>query len=199
MLEQEALNHWRFFISLEKDLMTVKDYIEIAQDNYNSYSFELSKILQLSCAEIDCICRLLCKEIDPSTDYQDQAVFSGNIAQYRKTVLTNLPKLPEAEVHITTPGINAFRPWADWQSLDSPTWWKSYNNVKHYRHVCFKEANLKNVLEAMAALMIIASYLYRTVVAQPYANPMPPPKLFTSEYTSPFLLARANSELPDFA
>jgi hypothetical protein len=92
-----------------------------------------------------------------------------------------------------------FRPWNDWGSIDSPTWWKSYNKVKHYRHTCFAEANLKNALDAMAALMIIIMYLYRAVVDKPYANPSPQPALFGSQYTSPELLLRADNELPDFS
>ena len=38
----KVLNHWKMFISLENDLIKLKDYIEIHVDNYSAYSFELS-------------------------------------------------------------------------------------------------------------------------------------------------------------
>lgn len=79
MDEKAVLNHWRYFLSLEKDVIKLKDYIEIHSNNFDTYSFEISKILQLSCSEIDSVCRTLCKTIDESTDYFDQSIYSGNI------------------------------------------------------------------------------------------------------------------------
>jgi hypothetical protein len=193
----EVLNHWRMFISLEKDLIKLKDFVEIHVDNYNTYSFELSKILQLCCSEIDCVARLLCVVIDPSTTYSDDTIRSGNIAKYKTVILSRFPKFILAENYIS--GINeAFKPWADWSNKNSPDWWGDYNKVKHYRHNSFTKANLKNTLNSLSALMIITQYLYREVSGEAYANPSPSPQLIDSEYKCPSLYARANKELPDY-
>jgi len=197
MEEREVLNHWKYFISLEKDITKLKNYIEIHQDNFEVYSFELSKLLQLSCSEIDSVCRLLCKIIDTDNDYFDESIFSGNIAQYKHAILGRYPNFTKAKIFV--PDLEAIlTPWQDWKNEDSPGWWKSYNKVKHYRHSNFKEASLKNVLYSMSALMTLNLYLYRSVMSTPYANPSPSTNFFDSDYCSPHLITRAEKELPDF-
>ena len=195
MDKEEVLNHWRYFLSLEKDVVRLKDYIEIHVDNFNTYSFELSKILQLACSEIDSVCRTLCKTIDSDTDYFDQSVYSGNIRQYRDMILSKHNQMTEAIVSV--PGLdNDIVPWKDWKTMNSPEWWQGYNEVKHYRHSHFQKANLKNVLYAMAALEIIILYLYRIVADEPHAHPTPAPDFFDSIYFSPYLVCKPSVELP---
>lgn len=43
-------------------------------------------------------------------------------------------------------------PFKDWVR-QTPTWWSSYNKVKH--HAEFDEANLDNVIQALAALLLL--------------------------------------------
>jgi len=197
MNKVEVLNHWKYFLTLEKDLSTLKNYIEIQVDNYETYSFELSKLLQLSCSEIDSVCRLLCKTIDNSKDYFDESIYSGNIANYKETILKTYPNLTKSEIHIPNLSNNIL-PWEDWDSKNSPDWWVGYNKVKHYRHSCFKEANLKNTLFSMSALMIIILYLYRIVVSTSRATPYPLPIYFDCAYLSNIRVTSPNEELPDF-
>jgi len=197
MGKAEVLNHWKYFLTLENDLSNLKNYIEIQEDNYKTYSFELSKLLQLSCSEIDSVCRMLCKTIDSSKDYFDDAIYSGNIANYKDTILKTYPHLTKSEVHIPDLSKNIL-PWADWDSKNAPNWWEGYNKVKHYRHSCFKEANLKNTLFSMSALMIIIMYLYRTVESTSRATPYPSPVYFDSDYFGSIRVTSPSKELPDF-
>lgn len=197
MTKNEVLNHWKYFISIEKDLLVLKNFVEMHVDNYGTYSFELSKILQLSCSEIDSVCRILCKCIDSSSDYFDESKFGGNISDYKSILLTKYPKFAEVEVLIPDLGITV-KPWEEWITANSPSWWIAYNKVKHYRHSCFEQANLKNTLYAVAALMVLTMYLYREVVGKSKANPNPVPQFFDSEYTNPNLIVTAEKELPDF-
>lgn len=43
----------------------------------------------------------------------------------------------------------SFKPWLNWASDKNPTWWQSYNKVKHNRDAHFDEATLKNALNAL--------------------------------------------------
>lgn len=193
----EVLVHWRYFLSLERDVELLKNYIEISEGNYETYSMELFKILQLACSEVDSVLRVLCKVVDPTTDYHDEATFSGKINLYKATVMAHFPRIYEAEVLIA--GLNnPLKPWTEWQNINSPEWWKGYNKAKHYRHSSYKSANLKNMLMAMSALMVAILYLYRHVKNEARSNPSPLPKFFGSKYTSPTLICSPNSELPDF-
>jgi hypothetical protein len=56
--------------------------------------------------------------------------------------------------------------------------WDVMKSTKPTFRQCACEANLKNTLFSMAALMIIEYCLYRKVADRPYANPMLPTGFF---------------------
>lgn len=194
----QVMVHWEYFLSLDRDFALIRNYVQINEANFETYSFEFSKIIQLACSETDSVCRILCALVDPSTDYFDESNFRGNIKDYRRVLLKEYPKLTLAEAFV--PGLpHRFQPWADWKESDSPSWWLAHNKVKHYRHSSFEQANLHNALYSMSALMLLILYLCRRVVNTPKANPLPAPVVFDSDYASPRLHTAAELELPDFS
>ncbi len=196
MEEKQLLNHWNYFLLLEKDFISLKNYIEVSEDNFETYSFELSKILQLACSEIDSVCRLVCKSIDSDNDYFDETIYSGNIAQYKKIILGKYPKLVQSEVSV--PSLDeTLSPWNEWSINDSPIWWKEYNLVKHYRHTNFKKANLKNTIYALSGLMVLNLYLIRISGDNKFAVEGFHSKYFGAKYFSPYITSDPK-ELPDF-
>ena len=54
-----------------------------------------------------------------------------------------------------------FTPWDEWHNNESPSWWRFYNKIKHERHQYYEEANLENVLNAMAGLFLLVLHYYR--------------------------------------
>jgi hypothetical protein len=195
---KDNLVHWRYFLSLERDVAVLRNYIEITDRNFDTYSIEIFKILQLACSEVDSVLRVICNKIDPTTDYHDATTFTGNISLYKKTVLRRFPNIHKTEILI--PGLpHPIKPWGEWGNSKSPDWWNEYNKAKHYRHSSFSYANLRNMLMAMAALMVSILYLYRISENKAKANPFPLPQFFGSKYTSPLFACAPDSELPDFA
>jgi hypothetical protein len=167
MNQQEIMNHWRFFLSLEKDFGVLQDYIEVHLDNFKVYSLELSKILQLSCAEIDSVLRLICTEVDATCDFANHEQKDGRMGEYKKIIFNRFPLIEQSEIYL--PHLRkSIKPWSGWTNKNPPKWWNSYNLVKHYRHSNYKEATLENVINSMSALMILILYLYRVVIDQPY-------------------------------
>lgn len=54
-----------------------------------------------------------------------------------------------------------FAPWEEWQKPKSPPlWWTANNKVKHHRQEHFVDANLKNVLNATAGLLLLLAISY---------------------------------------
>lgn len=197
MDKADVLFHWRYFLSLEKDIVVLKDYIEICSENYNVHSVELSKILQLSCAEVDSVCRCLCSLINHTNSYSDDSNRSGAIQEYKEIIYDKYPNLTLCKIHVV--GLNEdITPWKDWETKNSPDWWYLHNKVKHYRHSCFKDANLKNTLFSMSGLMVLILYLYRIVADSPYAVPLPAPQFFSSKYHGYNMISRGDKGLPDF-
>jgi len=189
------MKHWRFFLSLEKDFIALQDFIEIDPDNFEVFSLELSKLLQMSCAELDSVLRVLCEEVSDECDFANHESRNGKIGEYKKVLFARFPEIEKSEVYL--PHLNhSISPWVGWTNKKPPSWWRSYNMVKHYRHSNFKEATLKNVISSLAALMLANLYLYRIVLDKPYANPSPQTLYFSCEYLSPLLSCRAEKELP---
>jgi len=150
---EKPLVYWNYFLALENDLEQIARYIEFAEKNFKTYSIELAHLLLTASSEVDVVAKALCKKINPNAPTKD-------INDYKKTIKKQLPDMIKEEVFIKGYGPK-LRPWENWEGNNNPVWWQSYNDVKHNRSSCFEEANLKNVLDAMAGLLVIVFYFYK--------------------------------------
>ena len=193
-------NYWNYCLSIERNLEITTNFVEVCDDNDKTYSFEFAKIIMLACSEIDVLCRLLCKAINPSSDFEDSTTRTGNIKEYADLILPRFPKIVTFEIYNDKKHcpIIPFKDWHITPSYSSPTWWNDYQLIKHYRHDEYKRANQSNAFYSVAGLIILNFYLYRLIADEPYANPGSS-ILFSSNTTSPIIYCRANGELPDFA
>ena len=141
--------YWQYFLTIEEELVKFSRYIEFHEDNYKTYSIELARIQLSVGSEIDVVAKLLCQNLGCQV--------ARNICDYKTTLLATYGNLPDFVVEIPRYGLK-FTPWKDWRQDNSPNWWKSYNNVKHKRSSHYQEANLENVLQAMAGLIAINLY-----------------------------------------
>ena len=147
----QLLAHWNYFLAIEQDLIALSRFIEFSQSNYEAYSIELTRLLMASVSEIDVLMKEICVSEKEKSDM--------GISDYRSHFLGAEPwdihtKLLLREV-VTIPRYNLyFTPWDIWNSnnKDAPEWWQANNKVKHHRSTHFNQANLKNVLNAAAAL-----------------------------------------------
>ena len=144
--------HWYYYKSVLGDLETISRYIEISEDNYRTYSIELTRLLLSIGSEIDVVAKLLCKLANPEAA-------SNNINKYREILTHKFPGLPEVEISLPKYLIS-LKPWFEWLENKTPKWWDCYNKVKHERSLHFREANLENVLFATAGLCVLVSYFY---------------------------------------
>jgi len=126
-------------------------YVEFSKSNFRVYSIELAHLLFAAASEVDVVAKLLCQHIAPAAP-------RSNINDYKAALLPALPDLPKMEIVVQRYGLR-FKPWANWSGANNPDWWRSYNNVKHERDANFHQANLKNSLNALGALLILI-YLY---------------------------------------
>ena len=145
--------HWNYFLALENDLEVVAKYIEFIEANFETYSIELAHLLLASASEVDVVMKELCVLLSPGTS-------ASQINQYKKLINNYSPDLIKEPVYIDRYGLS-LTPWSDWNGDKNPLWWRSYNSVKHERHNHFTDANLKNVLNALGALLIVNFYYYK--------------------------------------
>ena len=144
--------NWQYLRTLDSDLENVSRYVDIARENYGTFSIEFVRLILAAGSEIDVVAKLLCGKIDPSKSCK-------NINDYREIIIGKYPKfhtmiidVPQYEIQLV--------PWEPWGNNINPDWWTAYNSVKHQRDTHFKDANLQNTINAVAALFIMIWYLH---------------------------------------
>jgi len=149
----EIPSHWNYFLCIEKDIERLSRYIEFSEANEKVYSIELARLLMTASAEADVIVKALCRAINPNSS-------ATSINAYQIELLAAFPMLPSAEVSLPRYGLT-FHPWTNWKDdKNPPAWWTGNNKVKHHRSEKFTEANLKNVLNSVAALLALLLLFY---------------------------------------
>ena len=109
-----SLHYWQYFLAIEKSLVETERYVEIASDNYQTYSIEFARILLSASSEVDVICKLLCKKIDSTKTPK-------NINEYREIITNNYPNFFSIKVLVSRYGIELI-PWSKWENPENPEW-----------------------------------------------------------------------------
>lgn len=77
--------------------------------------------------------------------------------KYREIILPEFLEFPRLQINVLETDIKLI-PWRKWSSGKNPTWWSTYNAVKHDRTVNYTAGNLECVLNGFAGLMVAILY-----------------------------------------
>lgn len=157
--------HWNYFLALEEDVANLARFIELTTANFECYSTELSKMLFAAASEIDVVAKQYCTSINPQRRAQ-------NITHYKDIITKQHPYFHSVKVYMPRFGLT-LEPWIIWGGAHQPLWWRAYNNVKHERHEHFSDGNLKNALNAIAALYVLLVFFYREEAKMGKLSPNP--------------------------
>lgn len=165
--------HWNYFIAIEKDLHTLSQYIDFDVKNFECFSVEIAKIILSSTAEVDVVCKQICKKLNPQSS-------ASSINQYRNEITVEYPDIHNFGVLLPRYGIN-LKPWEKWcdPKNNPPPWWTAYNKVKHHRAADYHRANLENAINSVAGLFVMVIHLYKE--QSELGELAPPPQLFRVE------------------
>ena len=161
--------HWSYYLLLEKDFRSIERYISFdLGDNYlydshtitdfgnsNTFSNEFVKQYQAICSEIDVILKSICRELGRTK--------ATCMPDYTDIILNQWKNLPNQKVKMNMIELQPFSNWKGSPQYTAPDWWGTYNHVKHERLTNFKDANLKNVVNSLAGLYILESYLAKYI------------------------------------
>jgi hypothetical protein len=146
--------HWNYFLAIEGDLERLSRFIEFDEENFKCFSIEIARILLTSGAEVDVVCKEICKKINPDSS-------ADSINNYKDEICVAYPGIPDFEVILPRYGLR-MKPWSSWREPNSvPSWWTAYNKIKHQRNTEYHRANLENALYSMAGLFVVVLYLYK--------------------------------------
>ena len=161
--------HWNYYLMLETDFIDIERYISFdLGDNYlydmapvkdyansRTFSNEFVKQYQTICSEVDVILKSICRELENK--------IVESMPEYTEVVFNHWSNIFNQKVKIGDGELQPFRNWSQKPSYKAPDWWKSYNSVKHARLENSQEANLKNVVNALAGLYILELYLVKFI------------------------------------
>ncbi len=165
--------YWEYFLSIEDDLYKTSRFVEFVPENYNTFSIEFSRIILSSCSEIDVIAKEICSIISEEKK-------ASNVSDYREIILSRFPKFHSVQLNIPRFKI-ILNPWSDWEKSENPSWWKSYNRIKHQRSSHYNEATLSTALNSVAGLLSCLLY-YFWLKEGDRVTIEPSPQLFQSKY-----------------
>jgi hypothetical protein len=165
-----AREHYtRAFKIIQTDLIKCFEFIEPADNNIGVYSFRTHELLMRACMEVEANFKAILKEnifnpvyANGSKAGQPRSEKSWNILDYKKINKTH--RLSSYVVHIPIwSGSNgAIKPFEEWNSGNSLSWYQAYNKSKHDRHNEFHHANFKNMIGAISGLLVLLSSQFRT-------------------------------------
>lgn len=178
------MQHWRYFLMIEEEILGLRKYIEFDKANYETYSLELCRQLTSICSEVDILFKDICGKLKGGS--------ASNILEYRKLLRCKQEDfrltLPDSRVRLTQTDLD-LNPFGvlyksnkkqvgkkcidDFEKID---WWSANNDIKHDRAAKYEAGNLGNVLKAGAALFVL-NLLRGELLGE--SNLIPSNKLFT--------------------
>jgi hypothetical protein len=179
--------YWQHFLALESDFAATSRYVEFSQRNFATFSIEYTKLLLAIGSEVDVLCKIICEKIASTAK-------RGNIDDYRACITAHT-QIATEEVLVRRYQL-AFKPWNAWALGKNPTWWHSYNNVKHQRDAHFDEANLENCANAISGLFVVVLYCHK---AEKSSESLAPYPVYIGREKEPgHLLLESDYVVPDF-
>ena len=133
MLHKDFLKlYWKQYLSLEKDLLQMDDYVTIDSKNYGCFSNNFAKIFMMACSELDSLV-LKFDEIIRRDFFIEKALPKSfpqklDMLLYKYKNLHNMRISTKADIC----EIN-FVPFTNFTENETDGWWKDYNLVKHNR------------------------------------------------------------------
>lgn len=149
---QNVEPHWNYLLAIEGDLKELSRYVEFDEKNFGCFSIEIARILLACGAEVDVVCKQVCKAISQNSKARD-------IHTYRVELNQRYPNIPNFQVLMPRFGLTLV-PWDEWSKAHGvPDWWTAYNKVKHERDSEYQRASLKNALNAVGGLFVILLHM----------------------------------------
>ena len=171
--------YWKYYLSLEKQVVELERYVEFdLKTNGDTYSAKFLELLQAICSEIDVVGKVLASQCD-SHFTPTQFTKIRNWWFYIQNNYYGIqldPVFFRKETLFPWEGFfviqNGSKFEDDLRVPDAavPSWWNSYNNVKHRRSdldadglLYYTQASLSNVIYALSGLFILEVLLIERV------------------------------------
>lgn len=141
-------NHWNYYLMLEKRFIQSIEYVELHEDNFDTFSNGYALLIQVIGAELDTVFKEFCGF--NTTDRK-------TITDYARYILQNNPDVKNQRIYVKEYNLE-IQPFDNWdvsQAAQSLEWWNAFTDIKHNRYEQLKQAKQKNVLNILGALYLM--------------------------------------------
>jgi len=159
---------WLDYLKLEEELISFMKIIPPHDQNKNVWSHQLANMLIIIATRLESFIKSslsskIWEVIDEHTDnfplnilheIKAKKKHLWNIKDYKK-FYNNFFRLDSHFVCNKTRGYEKIIPYAEWENDNSPSWWKSYNDLKHDYYSNMPSATLDVVFNALAGFFLI--------------------------------------------
>lgn len=149
-------NYIRAFPLIQKDLQTLFEYVEPADQNLDAYSFRTYELLLRICTEIEANFKAILR----ANTYN----FTGrlDVTHYAKINKSHFLSDYEIKMPYWSGSRATRRPFEAWGAgTHTLAWYKAYNDIKHDRVENLKAARLDYVVDAFCGLAaVLAAQFY---------------------------------------
>ena len=155
----------RAFLLIQSDLQKLFEFIEPADENLIAYSYRIHELFMRTCIEVEANFKAILKEniFNPTfADDSPRLETKWNIHDYWKINTTHHLSAYKVHIPIWNGTKSIFEPFKQWAAAPELSWYKAYNSSKHDRQNEFKKANLENLLNSVAGLLVLLSSQFGT-------------------------------------
>ena len=85
--------HWNYLLAIEHDLVELSRYVEFDEKNFGCFSIEIARVLLAAGAEVDVVCKQLCRVIDSKSS-------ADTINKYRGKIKLAFPGIPQFDIQL---------------------------------------------------------------------------------------------------
>ena len=145
----------RGFELLQKDLLTLFEYIELSDLCRDVYSFRTFELLLRTCTEVEANCKAILKAntfaLKEERYWKMSDYFRINSSHFLSDYRVLMPFWDGVE--------NVRQPFRDWSgtSFQQLDWYDAYNKAKHDRANNLRYASFNNLVDAFSGLVVLLS------------------------------------------
>jgi len=166
---------WSLYKYMEADFVHFLEYVPYTDYNSKVYSPKLLAMLLQACGYIDTVFKEMAKFSDFKNIPECQAINAlepGGYKEYNiglaRTAFEKVYSLSSNNrasliAKLDWVGDKSLLPFEKFGQGQSPDWWREYNNVKHTWSSAIEQANMDNVLLALAGAFLLNAIHYPSI------------------------------------
>ncbi|MBI4329444.1 MAG: hypothetical protein HY685_06230 [Chloroflexi bacterium] len=135
-------------------------YVSLRRENGDTFSYEFASILRDACSAFGSFTDGVARAAGLARRYQRASSIKDFFSFY-DAYSWNAHSLTQTYIEVTeqeAPDLRNTRrlqPFSEWTRSAPPSWWTAHNKIKHSEYLNAHEGNLRNAMNAVAALELI--------------------------------------------